>query len=201
MPRRPEGRGSRVLYFVTGNKGKFVEAKALLSDLGFRLRQEDLELDEPQADSLEYVARKTGLSAFEILRRPLFLEDAGLFIDALKGFPGVYSSYVYSSIGIRGVLKLMEGKSERSARFRSCVAFISDSVHPRPRLFKGEVEGHISTSPKGEHGFGFDPIFIPSDFHTTFAQMDVSQKNELSHRSKAIRAMGSFLSRNPSVIG
>ena len=201
MPRRNEGRGSKLLYFVTGNRGKFIEAEDILRQFGFRLRQEDLELDEPQSDSLEYVAKRTALSAFEALKRPLFLEDAGLFIDTLNGFPGVFSSYVYSSIGVEGILRLMRDVGERRARFKSCVAFVSSAIYPKPKLFMGEVEGHISRSAKGEQGFGFDPIFVPSGFSKTFAQMSTSQKNRLSHRSKAIRAIGSFLSRNPSLLG
>lgn len=199
MPRSKNDR--RILLFVTNNVSKYEEAREILKGFDFRLKRKHLELDEPQSSSIEYVAKQTALLAFEMLRRPLFKEDAGLFIDALNGFPGPYSSYVYSSIGVEGILKLMKGVKNRKAKFKSCVAFISKRVCPRPRIFIGEVKGHIAMKAIGKHGFGFDPIFIPSGLSKTFGQMHISEKNETSHRSIAFRAMAAFLLRNPWVIG
>lgn len=189
-----------IIRFVTGNKGKFREATRIAKEFGLRLSFEDIELDEPQSDSIEYVAKRTALLAFQIIKRPLFVEDAGLFIDALHGFPGVYSSFVYSSIGVPGILKLMSGIGDRRARFKSCVALSSSSNPSRPKIFTGEVEGSISKRAKGQGGFGFDPIFVPSGLSRTFAQMSVPEKNRISHRSKAVRALCSFVLKNPLVV-
>ncbi len=189
-----------IIHFVTGNKAKFREATRIAKEFGLRLSFEDLELDEPQSDSIEYVARTTALLAFQIIKQPLFVEDAGLFIDSLHGFPGVYSSYVYSSIGVPGLLKLMSGISDRRAMFKSCVALCSSSTLSGPKLFIGEVEGSISKLAKGEGGFGFDPVFVPSGISRTFAQLSIMEKNRLSHRSRAVRALCSFVLKNRRIV-
>jgi len=188
------------IHFVTGNKAKFREATRIAKEFGLRLSFEDLDLDEPQSDSIEYVARTTALLAFQIIKQPLFVEDAGLFIDSLHGFPGVYSSYVYSSIGVPGLLKLMSGISDRRAMFKSCVALCSSSTLSGPKLFIGEVEGSISKLARGEGGFGFDPVFVPSGISRTFAQLSIMEKNRLSHRSRAVRALCSFVLKNRRIV-
>lgn len=185
---------------MTGNRGKFEEAALALSKHGFEVRMEDLDVDEPQADTLDYVSRRSVLSAFELLKAPLFVEDAGLFIHSLRGFPGVYSSYVFSTIGIDGVLKLMEGERDRRAEFRSVVAFTSQAIHPDVLLFEGRVEGEIASSPKGSGGFGFDPIFMPKGSALTYAQVGLDEKNRNSHRARALHSMGSYLSSHLGLV-
>jgi len=120
----------------------------------------------------------------------VFVEDAGLFIDALNGFPGPYSSYVYRTIGVEGVLKLVEGKS-RGAAFVSVIAL----YHPGKgvRVFKGMCRGVIAQHPRGFSGFGFDPIFIPEGVGKTFAEMREDEKNKLSHRGEAARKLIEWL--------
>jgi XTP/dITP diphosphohydrolase len=114
------------------------------------------------------------------------VEDAGLFIEALNGFPGPYSSYVYRSIETKGILKLMENVEKRDAHFQSVVAF--SSPEESPRCFHGKANGKISMEVRGELGFGFDPIFEPSDDgNRTFAEMRMPEKNMRSHRAEALR--------------
>ena len=109
----------------------------------------------------------------------------GLFVDGLGGFPGVYSSYVLRTIGNEGLLKLMENISDRTARFKSCVgACIGSHII----IANGECQGKIDFSQKGNGGFGFDPIFIPDGYDTTFAEMTLEEKNKVSHRGNSIRS-------------
>lgn len=132
------------------------------------------------------------------LKKPLVLEDSGLYINALKGFPGPYSSYVFKKIGNEGILKLMRSVKDRTAKFVCVVAF----AHPKYgiRLFKGEVKGKISLEVRGSKGFGFDPIFIPEGSNKTFGEMDINEKNMFSHRSKAFKQFFQWLVRHLNLL-
>ena len=185
---------------MTGNKGKFEEARIVLSKFDIEPHMVDLDVDEPQSDSIDYVSKVTALSSLDTLKTPLFVEDAGLFISALRGFPGVFSAYVHSTIGLDGILKLMEGFPDRSAAFRSAVGFTCPTISPKVLLFEGKVEGTIAGSPKGSGGFGFDPIFIPRDSSLTYAQMKAEDKCRTSHRARALESMGAYLSSHLELI-
>lgn len=178
------------LLFITGNKGKFVEAQTLLREFGIEVEQADLDISEPQADTLEEVVEKCAREALKIVERSFIIEDSGLFVKALNGFPGVYSSYVYRKIGCEGILKLLGGSVDRSAYFMTALAY----GEPRGeiRLFTGRVEGTIAEETRGKGGFGYDPIFIPLGSNLTFAEMSVEEKNMFSHRARALRAFASW---------
>ena len=115
------------------------------------------------------------------------LEDAGLFIDALRGFPGVYSKYVFFTIGLPGILQLLQGAENRKAVFRSVYAYSEPGQ--KPVIVVGECNGTISTEPRGEHGFGYDPLFIPKGAKKTFGEMTIEEKNQYSHRAKALEKL------------
>jgi len=182
----------KTLYFITSNKGKILEAKTKFSDLNIDIVQKDLGYPEIQSDSLEDVARFGAEYVQKKFNHPFILEDAGLFIDALDGFPGVYSAYVFYRIGCSGILKLLEGveDNKRKATFRSVYAYGESSK--KPRLFIGECHGTISNRALGEHGFGYDPIFIPDGKSKTFAQMETEEKNQLSHRGKSLEKLKNY---------
>lgn len=179
----------KTLYFVTGNKGKVLEAKTKFSNLDIKIVQKDLGYPEIQADSLEDVALFGAEHVKKRFTKPFVLEDAGLFIDSLDGFPGVYSAYVFYRIGCSGILKLMENvdHEKRKATFRSVYAYCESKK--KPKLFIGECQGAISKKVVGGHGFGYDPIFVPKDRTRTFAQMETDEKNEVSHRGKSLEKL------------
>jgi len=174
------------LYFITSNKGKYVEAKKKFSDLDIELIQKNLGYPELQADSLEDVAIYGAEDIIKRFDKPFFLEDAGIFIDSLNGFPGVYSAFVFYKIGCSGILKLLENTSEnnRKACFKSVIAF--KEPNRSIKVFYGESHGTISKKHIGSNGFGYDPIFIPEKETKTFAQMDTFEKNLFSHRGKSL---------------
>jgi len=151
----------------------------------------DAEKLEVQSDSLEEIARTSALDAVRRLRVAIVVEDAGLFVDALHGFPGPYSSYALRTIALRGILRLMEGVRNRRAVFKSVVAYADPTGNVR--TFPGTVAGMISDEPRGTHGFGFDPIFIPDGRRRTFAEMTIDEKNEISHRAEAFKALARWL--------
>ncbi len=173
------------LVFCTSNRGKYEEAQSFLGARGFSVRWERRALVEPQASTLESVVlAKLG----QVTTPPggfSLVEDSGLFIASLGGFPGVYSAYVLKTLGLKGVLRAVRGQ-ERSASF---VAVFGLKGPGGVRLCRGEVRGGIALTPRGKGGFGFDPIFIPVGGSDTFAQMDHERKSRLSHRARALRGL------------
>lgn len=181
----------RTIYFITGNKGKLSEVKEKLKPFYVEIIQKDLGYPEIQADSLENVARYGVEHLKKSFSHTFIIEDAGLFIDALDGFPGVYSKYVFYTIGLKGILKIMENKTKRSAVFRSVYAYSESNT--KPILFVGECKGTITTKEKGTGGFGYDPIFVPDGESRTFAEMSTEEKNRYSHRGRALDKLIDFL--------
>lgn len=182
----------KTIYFITSNNGKFIEANKKLSSIDIRLIQKMFSYPEIQANTLKEVA----CFGIEYLKKkcryPFFIEDAGLFINYLYGFPGVYSSYVFQTIGCHGILKLLEDATEikRDAVFRSIIAYVASDQ--QPVFFKGECPGRIANIRKGDYGFGYDPIFIPTGELRTFAEMGVDEKNSFSHRGKSLEKLMNF---------
>jgi len=182
------------LPFASKNPHKLIEANIVLRDYDVKLVPIDVEKLEIQSEDLEKIVIYAAQYAYSKLRKPVVVEDAGLFIYALKGFPGPYSNYVFKTIGIEGILKLLEGLHDRSAKFVSVVALAlneSDII-----VFRGEVEGSIALRPRGNEGFGFDPIFIPRGCEETFAEMGVWRKTMMSHRGNAFRKLGEWIAKN-----
>ena len=184
------------LYFITGNKGKYIEAKEKFSELNIEIIQKNLGYPEIQSDSLESVAIYGVEDIQKRFDKPFFLEDAGLFIDSLNGFPGVYSAFVFYKIGCLGILKLMEElkNNKRKACFKSVMAF--KEPNSGIKLFIGESRGTISEKLKGENGFGYDPIFIPENEKRTFGQMETKEKNLFSHRGKSLIKLIDYFKNN-----
>ena len=178
------------IYFITSNKGKFKEAQNKLKEIRVEVVQKNLGYPEIQTDSLEEVALFGVKHIQERFDKPFILEDAGLFIESLYGFPGVYSSFFYHTIGCKGVLKLLEGFENRKALFRSVFGY--GDIKQNPVLFIGECQGSISKEERGSHGFGYDPIFIPDGELKTFAEMEIHEKNSYSHRGKSLLKLIDF---------
>jgi len=184
----------REVFFATSNRGKFMEVEALASQFGLKVRMAPLKPLEIQHENLAEVAKHAVRQVLRRLKAPVFVEDAGLFIEALNGFPGPYSSYVYKTLGVKGVLKLLEGNSNRKAYFLSAIAFAKPRL--KVKVFLGRSDGVIGWEAKGESGFGFDPIFHPEGLRQTFAEMGLKDKNRYSHRAKAFRKLAEWLLRN-----
>lgn len=179
----------KVVFFATGNTNKFNEARSILNSYGFAVAMLRVKGDEIQSDSLQEIAQKSATNAFRTSRLPIFVEDAGLFIDELNGFPGPYAAYAYKTIHNSGILKLMENVANRQAKFQSVIAYCDQTLSV-PECFSGESEGQITTTerkPLGKTAFGFDPIFQPFGSSKSFAEMTIEEKNGFSHRAKAMR--------------
>ena len=179
------------LSVITSNPGKLREFKSALQPLGFEVVHLPEEVDEIQADTLQEVV----LGCLKELKsrdlQDFVLDDSGLFIDALHGFPGVYSSYVLRTLGCEGILKMMDEVDDRSARFKCTIGADIDGIGAF--TVSAETEGRILHVKRGKGGFGYDPIFVPDGFQQTFAEMPLEEKNGISHRGKAIRLLASHL--------
>jgi len=169
------------LYFVSTNVNKYEEIRAILKQHDISVKFLKRQLREIQANSLGKIAAEKSKAAFNMISKPVLVEDDGLFIHGLKGFPGPYSSFVFKSIGNNGILKLLSGSRNREACFLSVVVYSSGTELKR---FFGKTEGKISLRPSGR-GWGYDPIFIPIDSDLTFGESKGLKKRS-SHRAKAI---------------
>ncbi len=171
------------ILFETGNKGKLKEVKAIFAGLGHEIEQLEDDCPEIQADTLEEVVEAALKWLWEKHRSPVMIDDSGLFIDSLKGFPGVYSAYALKTLGCQGLLKLMDGMDERGAEFRCCAGYVDAKGDIITR--SGIVRGRIIREMRGDGGFGFDPIFAPEGYDMTFAELELGIKNRISHRGRA----------------
>ena len=188
------------LIFATANRHKLEEVQGLLGS-GFELlTPADFgdTVDIPETgDTLEHNAMEKARFVAEKFSLPCFSDDTCLEVDALGGAPGAFSARYAGDArdpqaNLRLVLQRLEGQTQRSARFRCVVALVMAGCE---RLFEGRVEGVILQAPQGAKGFGYDPVFRPEGYDCSFAELSMAQKNELSHRGKAIRQLVDFLQR------
>jgi len=178
----------RVIFFATNNVNKFDEARKVLARYKIAVGMLRVKVLEIQSESIEEIAKASVADAFKKCDLPVIVEDAGLFIEALNGFPGPYAAYVYRTMGNGGLLRLMKNTENRRAKFQSMVAYYSADLES-PICFMGEAVGEIIKEERrgdNKFGFGFDPIFKPADSDKTFAEMSVAEKNRHSHRAKAL---------------
>jgi XTP/dITP diphosphohydrolase len=184
MLKREEKRNNNEIILVTSNEHKYMELNEIAKEYNISLKWVNIPKPEIQSDDLQDIVRFSAVVLYNQLRSPLIVEDSGLFIEALNGFPGPYTNYVRRTIGLEGVLKLMQGVKNRKAYFSTVMCYISESDL---KIFEGRVYGKISSEIRGEGGFGFDPIFIPDGEDRTFAEMRIEEKNKYSHRSNAFK--------------
>ena len=190
------------IFFATSNSHKVSEAAAILDPLGHRvqpllLNGRPLELVEPQAEGIEEVARSKLEQAVEATsgmlgsQTAILVEDSGLFVDSLGGFPGPFSSYVESTIGLQGILSLMEGVESRGAEYRAVAVLGFEGETLRS---SGACKGVISTTASGSNGFGYDPIFVPEEGDgRTCGELSPHEKSQVSHRARALKGLSALL--------
>lgn len=191
------------IIFATNNLHKLEEVRhylqesyeiVSLKEIGF-----NEEIEEPY-ETLEENAHIKAKTIFDRFGLDCFADDTGLEVDALNGAPGVFSArYAGPNCSFEdNVIKLlaeMKDQGNRKARFRTVISlYLNGQVHH----FEGEVKGKIAYSTKGSKGFGYDPIFIPEGFSTSFAEMNLDEKNTISHRGKAVKKLVDFLTQNPN---
>ncbi|MDE1823273.1 MAG: RdgB/HAM1 family non-canonical purine NTP pyrophosphatase [Candidatus Micrarchaeota archaeon] len=173
-------------YFVTSNRNKFREVERIL---GMKLKRYDASIKELQSMDVEEVAVDKARKAYAKLHRPVIVEDTGLKIISLKGFPGALSSWVENTIGNRGICDMVKGK-KRDAYAETCAVYFDGK---RIRAFTGRTYGTIMRTQKGMNGFGWDCIFRPKGSGKVYAEMSIDEKNRVSHRGKAFRKLRKYV--------
>lgn len=189
---------TRRIVFATNNAHKLEEIRAILGEDFQVLGLSDIGCNEdiPEtADTLEGNAEIKARYVKEHYGYDCFADDTGLEVDALGGAPGVYSARYAgpghdSAANVALLLKNLEGKSDRAARFRTVIALVEGD---KITLVDGVVEGRIIDELRGDNGFGYDPIFVPEGYDKTFAEMDSKEKNSISHRARATAGLKNIL--------
>ncbi len=192
---------ARQIVLATRNRDKVFEMRETLAELPVKILTLDIFPSAPEViedgDTLEANAAKKALAIHSHTGLPALADDTGLFVDALGGAPGVYSGrYAGENASYRDnvqkLLAAMQGVPEhqRRAEFRSVIAF---AVEGEVRFIKGACAGNIGYAPKGSGQFGYDPVFIASATGRTFAEMSLAEKNDVSHRGRALSAFKEFL--------
>ncbi|MCE4601634.1 MAG: XTP/dITP diphosphatase [Desulfurococcales archaeon] len=181
--------GRLTLYLATRNRNKFLEAAGILSSSPIDLKMLEVDKEEIQADDPEPIALHAARRIHRETGLPVVVDDTGLYIHHLGGFPGPYAEYVYRTIGLKGILRLMVDAIDRRACFKTSLALVSSSYE---HVFNGVTCGVITREIRGSEGFGYDPIFIPEGYSRTYAEMSLDEKNRVSHRGKAFRELAKW---------
>ncbi|MDH5752574.1 MAG: RdgB/HAM1 family non-canonical purine NTP pyrophosphatase [Deltaproteobacteria bacterium] len=174
------------LYFATSNTHKVRETE---NYLGLEIKSAPLELTEPQTLDMEELARHKALEAWDKLGRPVMVEDTALVFHGWKGLPGPFIRFFIENMGLEGLYKALEGFPDKSAE---AICTIGYHDGHRVSCFHGHVKGHICP-PRGEQGFGWDPIFVPEGSELSFAEMSLDQKQRFSMRAQALEKFSQHL--------
>ncbi len=188
------------LVFATHNKNKFTEVKAMLPHHIELLSLDDIGCNEDIEETADTIEGNAILKANYVrdnYNLNCFADDTGLEVKSLNNEPGVYSARYAgvshdSDANIQKLLKNLDGKEDRSARFKTAIAL---NMEHEEIMFLGICEGEIINELRGDSGFGYDPIFQPNGFNKTFAEMTLQQKSEIGHRGKAMRQLIDYLSK------
>lgn len=169
------------ICIVTSNRNKASEVAEYFRGIA-EIEHIQIECPEYRLSSIAEIAAKKAEYAYNIIRRPLIADDTGFFIRALCGFPGPYAAYVHDTIGNSGILKLLDGETDRYGWFETVIAYADENGI---LTFSGTLDGEI-VSPQGSFGFGYDPIFMVGT--RTLAEMPLEEKSRISHRGQALAA-------------
>ena len=159
------------ICFVTSNDGKLKEARALL---GSKLAAVEIDIDEIQALDVRDVVKDKAMRSYAIVNKPIIVEDTGLYIKGLNGFPGALIKWALKTIGNDGLCGML-GRGNRKAYSETAICLYDGK---KAEIFVGRTDGSISTSPKGKSSFGWDPIFIPEGGSQTYAEMGSAEKKQ-----------------------
>lgn len=180
------------IVFVTGNQSKAREAEEIL---GIKLEVHSVDLDEIQDLDLEKIALHKVNQAYEILKKPVIIDDVSVEVDVWNGFPGPLIKWLLKAGGNNSsvLLKMLNGEENRKATAKLAIGFHDGK---KSHLFFGELRGRIGKEMIGDNGFGWDPVFIPDGYNQSFAQMSPDLKNTISHRKKALDKLSIFIQEN-----
>jgi len=174
------------LYFITGNKNKFSEAKAKIDNI------EQLEINLPEIQDIDphKIIKAKLIEALNHKKGSFIVEDVSLNLECLNGLPGPFIKWFLMKIGHEGLVELAEKLGNNNAEAKAIIGYAKSRTEIH--FFEGSVKGKI-VKPAGESAFGFDPVFKPESSGKTYAEMDIEEKNRISHRSLALNKLKEFL--------
>ena len=185
----------RTLVFVTGNANKLKEATQILrDDFPWNIIAKNIDLPELQGEPDDISIQKCKLAAAEI-QGPVIVEDTCLCFNALGGLPGPYIKWFLEKLKPEGLWKLLSGWDDKTGYALCTFAYSTGNSEDKVQLFHGKTDGVI-VEPRGPRNFGWDPCFQPDGFNHTYAELDESVKNSISHRRKALNALKEYFSGN-----
>ena len=168
------------IYFATTNKGKVNSVSNALSKYGIEVVHYPLELPEPRSDNLREIAKQKVLFAYEKIGKPCVALDSGFYVHSLNGFPKAFVNFALETIGIEGILKLVDGKP-RDCEFRNCLAYLDETLS-EPAYFESNVDGLLSDFPRGEmrdyYWSKLFLVFVPRSANKTLAEMTFDEYQE-----------------------
>ena len=184
------------IFLATGNKHKAAEIGAILSEYGFEVLPMALEIIEPDYNSLEEVARFKAEQAFAKLKKPVIAEDTGVFFEGYNNFPGPIAKRVYLGIGFEGLLTLIKATKNKRAFFRTVICFAK--TKKEMHIFSGTLQGKLIETVVEEEKdrLPYEKIFVPDGCTKTLVELDLTEKNRISHRAQAARKLGKWLKEN-----
>ncbi|KAL3317607.1 hypothetical protein Ciccas_003732 [Cichlidogyrus casuarinus] len=194
---------SKTVSFITSNKNKLTEVvKILGNEFNPYLDTQNVDLPELQGSSLEEISIEKCKIAAKSLNKPCFVEDTALCFRALGDLPGAYIKWFLEQLGTNGLRKMLigfPGPDQFKAEAVCTLSFYDGNPNYDIEVFQGRVPGTI-VEPRGEHTFGWDPIFMPDGFDQTYAEMDRDVKNSMSHRSLAVQKLKKHLTEKMQLL-
>ena len=192
------------LIFATNNEHKVAEIRSAIGNIfhviSLKEAKINIDIEEPY-DTLEENAREKSGVIHRLTQQDCFSEDTGLFVDALNGEPGVKSARYAgepssNKTNIEKLLLNLTSHTNRTARFKTIISLV---LHKKEYLFEGICEGSITLEPIGSSGFGYDAVFIPTGSNKSFGEMNMEEKNQYSHRKKAVDKLIAFLQKHGNI--
>jgi XTP/dITP diphosphohydrolase len=184
------------VFFATTNTHKVMEISKILSNFGIQVISKPLKIVEPDFDSLEEVAVSKAQQAFEQLKKPVIVEDTGVFFEGYNSFPGALAKRVYFGIGFDGLLALIKNSKNKNAFFKTIVCFAKSKNEIKS--FSGTLKGTLLENVvlPDENRLPYEKIFVPNGFEKPLVELSLEEKNKISHRAIATRKLGGWLEKN-----
>lgn len=177
------------VYLITSNKDKLREAEQILE---IKLKTVNLDLDEIQGLDPNKIAEHKVKQAWELIKKPLFVWDQSVYIHCLNNFPGPLIKWFWETLGLKKICQITNLFNDHEISTKTTLTYYDGNSI---KYFYGEVKGVIPTEPRGEHGFSWDPIFIPNGYNKTFAEMTSEEKNAISMHRIALEKLRDYLSQ------
>lgn len=184
------------VFFVSENRHKFDEIKKILAGYNLKLLWKKLGLLEPDFSSLEEIANYKAKQAFKKVKKPVVVEDTGVFFEAFNSFPGVMAKRVFNGIGFDGLSALIRSVKNRRAYFETVICYSGSGKSFK--CFSGKLHGTLVDSPRALEAdrLPYEKLFVPDGYNKVLAEISIEEKNKISHRGIAVQNLGRWLNKN-----